>query len=58
MNTCAGLRAHWWGPYRNDHICFMVYTGTGKPISFLCFDSGYGDNTATDTITVSVFPAP
>jgi hypothetical protein len=58
MNTCAGLRAHWWGPYRNDHIYFMLYTGTGKPISFLYFDSGYGDNTATDTITVSVFPAP
>jgi hypothetical protein len=58
MNTCAGLRAHWWGPYRNDHIYYMLYAGTGKPISFLYFDSGYGDNTATDTITVSVFPAP
>ncbi|HVZ87021.1 MAG TPA: hypothetical protein VHG72_08630 [Polyangia bacterium] len=57
-NTCAGLRAHWWGPYRNDHIYFMIYTGSGNPISFLYFDSGYGDNTATDTITVSVFPAP
>jgi len=58
MNTCAGLRAHWWGPYRNDHIYSMLYTGTGKPIPFLYFDSGYGDNTATDAITVNVFPAP
>jgi hypothetical protein len=57
-NTCAGLRAHWWGAYRNDHIYFMLYAGTSNPISFLYFDSGYGDNTATDTMTVSVFRAP
>jgi len=57
-NTGSGPRAHWWGPYRNDHIYYMLDTGTGNPISFLYFDSGYGDNTPTDTITVSVFPAP
>lgn len=56
--TCSGPRARWWGPYRNDHIYFILYTGTGNPISLLYYDSGYGDNTATDTITISVFPAP
>jgi hypothetical protein len=56
--TCSGPRARWWGPYRNDHNYFMLYTGTGNPISFLYFDSVYSDNTATDTITVNIFPTP
>jgi hypothetical protein len=51
-------RKSWWGPYRNDHIYYQLYVGTGKPIQFLYFDSGYGDNSATDTLTVRVFPAP
>jgi hypothetical protein len=57
-NTGGGLRKNWWGPYRNDHIYFMIYTGTGNPISFLYFDSNYGDNSPTDTLTVGIFPAP
>jgi hypothetical protein len=51
-------RTRWWGPYRNDHIYYVLYAGTGKPISFLYYDSGYGDNSMTETITVQVFPAP
>jgi hypothetical protein len=51
-------RKSWWGLYRNDHIYYQLYVGTGKPISFLYFDSGYGDNSPTDTLTVRVFPTP
>jgi hypothetical protein len=51
-------RARWWGPYRNDHVYYMLYTGTGKPISLLYYDSGYGDNSMTETVTVRIFPAP
>jgi hypothetical protein len=51
-------RKNWWGPYRNDHIYYMLYAGTGKPISFLYYDSGYGDNSPTQTLTVQIFPAP
>jgi hypothetical protein len=36
----------------------MVFTGTGKPIQFLYFDSGYGDNSPTDKLTVKIFAAP
>jgi hypothetical protein len=51
-------RLNWWGPYRNDHVYYMLYAGTGKPISFLYYDSGYGDNSTTDTLTVRIFPVP
>jgi hypothetical protein len=51
-------RKNWWGPYRNDHVYYMLYAGTGKPISFLYYDSGYGDNSPTDKLTVQIFPAP
>jgi hypothetical protein len=51
-------RMNWWGPYRNDHIYYMLLAGTGKPISFLYYDSGYGDNTMTDTLTVKLFALP
>jgi hypothetical protein len=60
---CSGGAAYvhrmkWWGPYRNDHVYYMLYNGTGNPISFLYYDSGYGDNSMTDTVTVGIFPVP
>lgn len=54
----AGYRMRWWGPFRNDHIYYMLYAGTGSPISFLYFDSAYGDNIATDAFPMSIFPVP
>jgi hypothetical protein len=51
-------RQRWWGPWRADHTYYMVFAGTGKPIQFLYFDSGYGDNSKTDMLTVKVFAAP
>jgi hypothetical protein len=57
-DDCAGQRSTWWGPYRNDHIYYLLYTGTGNPISFYYFDSNYGDNSATDTYTMNIFPTP
>jgi hypothetical protein len=50
-------RLRWWGPWRMDHTYYMTFTGTGKPIQFLYFDSGYGDNGA-DKLTVKIFAAP
>jgi hypothetical protein len=52
-------RLRWWGPWRMDHIYYMVYTGTGMPIQMLYFDSGYGDNNnPTDKMVVKLFAAP
>jgi hypothetical protein len=51
-------RVRWWGPWRMDHTYYMVFTGTGKPIEFLYFDSGYGDNSPTDKLSVKIFEAP
>jgi hypothetical protein len=51
-------RARWWGPWRMDHTYYMVFTGTGKPIQFLYIDSGYGDNSPTDKLSVKVFDVP
>jgi hypothetical protein len=71
-NLCLH-RKNWWGTvgidartttqfdspsYRNDHIYYLVYPGTGKPISFLYFDSGYGDNKPASDVLVRVFPMP
>ncbi|BDI33757.1 hypothetical protein CCAX7_58080 [Capsulimonas corticalis] len=52
--------AHWWGPWRQDHVYDMLFTGTGKPISFMFYDvaGGYGDNSPTDTLTVKVYALP
>jgi hypothetical protein len=57
-DICQGPRMRWWGPYRNDHVYYMLYAGTGSPISFLYFDSAYGDNSAIDTMTINIFPTP
>jgi hypothetical protein len=71
VSHCGGDRVvprkNWWGmtgvdrmttPYRNDHVYYMVYAGTGKPISYTYFDSGYGDNSHTQALTVQLFPMP
>jgi hypothetical protein len=72
MNTMCIHRKNWWGTvgiarnstttyssptYRNDHVYYMIYAGTGKPISFVYFDSGYGDNQPFD-ILARIFPLP
>lgn len=51
-------RQRWWGPWRKDRTYYMLFTGTGKPIQFLYFDSGYGDNSRTDQLAVRIFAAP
>jgi hypothetical protein len=51
-------RLRWWGPWRKDHTYYMVFAGTGQPIQFLYFDSGYGDNGPMDKIAVKIFAAP
>jgi hypothetical protein len=51
-------RLRWWGMWRKDHTYYMLFAGTGKPIQFLYFDSGYGDNGPMDKITLKIFPAP
>jgi len=58
--TGAGYqpRLRWWGPWRKDHTYYMLFAGTGKVIQFLYFDSGYGDNSPTDRLTVKIFDVP
>jgi hypothetical protein len=52
-------RTRWWGPWRMDHTYYLVFTGTGKEVQLLYFDSGYGDNRGPgDHITVKFFEAP
>lgn len=53
-------RKNWWGLWRQDHIYYMLYTGTGNPITFMYYDvkGGYGDNSPTAKLSVSVFAAP
>ena len=53
-------RTHWWGPWRQDHTYDMLFEGTGAPIHFMFYDvaGGYGDNSATDTLTVGVYALP
>ena len=51
-------RLRWWGPWRKDHTYYMIFTGTGKPLDLLYFDSGYGDNGLTDALPLKIFAAP
>jgi hypothetical protein len=51
-------RHNWWGPFRQDHTYYMLFSGTGQPIHFHYYDAGYGDNSPTDRLTVNVFPVP
>jgi hypothetical protein len=51
-------RQRWWGPWRADHVYYMLLAGTGKPIALTYHDSGYGDNSKSDALVVKLFPAP
>jgi rhamnogalacturonyl hydrolase YesR len=51
-------RTHKWGAFRLDHNYYMIFVGTGKPIDFLYYDTNYGDNSTTETLTVNIYPAP
>jgi hypothetical protein len=52
-------RLRWWGPWRKDHSYYLLFAGTGNSIGFSYYDVGdYGDNTATDKLTVRIFPVP
>ena len=51
-------RLRWWGPWRMDHTYYMLFTGTGSPITLVYHDTGYGDNSKTQMLSVKVFAAP
>jgi hypothetical protein len=53
-------RQNWWGPWRQDHTYYQLFAGTGQPIHFYYYDvkGGYGDNSPTDRLKVTVFPVP
>jgi hypothetical protein len=53
----AGNRGQYSPTYRNDHVYYMVYPGTGKPVTYVYFDSGYGDNKDYDVLSI-VYPMP
>lgn len=57
-NPAVTPRQHWWGPWRKDHIYYLLFAGTGNPISFTYYDAGYGDNSTTDKLTVQIFAVP
>jgi hypothetical protein len=58
MDIHKSPRQNWWGPWREDHSYFMLFSGTGQPIHFHYYDAGYDDNSKTDRLTVNVFPVP
>jgi hypothetical protein len=51
-------RARWWGRFRTDHVYYMLFSGTGRPIALNYHDSGYGDNSKTDALTFKIFAVP
>jgi hypothetical protein len=51
-------RKRWWGQWRADHTYYMLFTGTGNPIQFNYYDSGYGDNSTSVTLAVQVRALP
>lgn len=51
-------RRLWWGPFRGDHVYYVLYAGTGKPVSFTYHDTGYGDNSRTAALVVRLYRAP
>jgi hypothetical protein len=57
-NTAVTPRLRWWGPWRKDHTYYMLFAGTGNPVAFYYYDSGYGDNSTTDKLTVQIFSVP
>jgi hypothetical protein len=53
---CTALHKLKWGPYRMDHDYFMLYAGTGMPISFSYCDTGYGDNIGSMPVDLYAVP--
>jgi hypothetical protein len=51
-------RRRWWGRFRADHVYYMLFAGTGRPIALTYHDSGYGDNSKTDALTFKIFALP
>jgi hypothetical protein len=57
-DTSKTPRQNWWGPWRQDHIYYILFAGTGQPIHFHYYDSVYSDNSPTDRLMVEVFAVP
>jgi hypothetical protein len=57
---CVAARKLKWGPYRKDHDYYMLYAGTGMPITFAYCDTGYGDNKGpgTNALPVDIYEVP
>jgi hypothetical protein len=53
---CTVLHKLKWGPYRMDHDYYMLYAGTGMPISFSYCDTGYGDNIGSMPVDLYAVP--
>jgi hypothetical protein len=53
---CTALRKLKWGPYRKDHDYYMLYAGTGMPITFAYCDTGFGDNKGSLPVDIYVLP--
>ncbi|HXU80447.1 MAG TPA: hypothetical protein VN914_03580, partial [Polyangia bacterium] len=50
-------RAKWFGPYRRDHVYYLLVTGTGAPLSLRLVSAG----PATGSLAIAVYrltPAP
>jgi hypothetical protein len=41
-----------WGPFANDHVYTVDFTGLGAPVGFTFHDCDYSDNTGTLTVEV------
>jgi hypothetical protein len=53
---CTALRKLKWGPYRKDHDYYMLYAGTGMPITFAYCDTGFGDNKGSVPVDIYTLP--
>ncbi len=53
---CIALHKFKWGPYRKDHDYYMLYAGTGMPVSFSYCDTGYGDNSGNMPVDLYAVP--
>jgi hypothetical protein len=54
-------RARKWGPYRRDHTYYMLYAGTGQPITLNYHDTGGKSGVFKDnegSLPVTIFLAP
>jgi hypothetical protein len=47
-------RKRWWGQWRQDHVYYMLLSGSGNPIEFDYYDVGYADNSAAVKLSVPI----